>query len=207
MMATGGSKPRKRRSAKTTRINPDDLGDVVRAERERAPDEKVQVTVGGSRMRSDAEYVLLFARNLLRVLKHAEGLQANDIRIYLAYVDAASWGNAVSISQRDIADYLDLHESTVCRAVRRLLDAGLLIKRGRSTFLNLTIVLRGRIAATRHEYHDQMVTSVEEMRKRYGPLITSPLQLPRTEDQLGEYRDEEREARYRVWVLEGKDED
>lgn len=188
-MAAEGSEVRRRGRTGATkkRMQADDIPDVVRQAQAKRPhdDRDTTVIVAPTRTRADEQYVLLFASNMLRVLLYAEKLHRTDVCVFLAYAEAAAWGNAVSISQRDIADRLSMHPSQVSRSVCRLREAGLLIRHGRSMYLNLTVLLRGRLSAAKSDYMDQMQESIAVMRGLYGKGITPPITLPAPDDEEG----------------------
>jgi biotin operon repressor len=75
-------------------------------------------------------------------------LSRTELRLWLLLVTALEWGGDILLSQRQISELLGITEGDVSRAIRTLMDEGLLLRerpeRGRQWHYRLPTVLVSR---------------------------------------------------------------
>lgn len=168
------AKSRDRTTPKCERHTRDEAPDAVRSALVEGPkDRDTTVIVTPTRFKTDLDFLFLFAANLCQVLDYAE-VNMTDLRVLFKYAEMASWGCAISIDQRDVAEALNIHPPRVSRSVKKLVDAGLIIREGRSMWLNHAIFFKGRIGDAKDRYQDQVELSLQAMHDLYGDCIKNP---------------------------------
>ena len=119
--------------------------------------------------------MLLFVGNFLRITLVRPELTRTDLMVYFCFAEFAAYGNAISISQRLVAERIGSTKSTVSRAVKRLINAGLMIRHEGALFLNLTVLLRGRLQHLGDRYFDQLLECHRRNKNLYGDAIRPPV--------------------------------
>ena len=73
-------------------------------------------------------YAQLFLASVRAQIVAPDRLTKTELRLWLLLATALEWGGAILISQRQMAGLLGITEGDVSRAMRTLLDAGLVLR-------------------------------------------------------------------------------
>lgn len=76
------------------------------------------------------EFMMIKQSALLRLAADKD-LTGDDRRVLDVYIGYADWENIVRISQKEIADYLDIKPSHVSRSTKKLVEKKILIEIGK----------------------------------------------------------------------------
>lgn len=95
------------------------------------------------------DFVILFHDKILELLDPNKNKTfkptATEIRILIQYAKRMKYGNQISISQIDIAEELGLDTAVVSRCIKKLLQAGVFYKDGRSMYMSWEYIAKGNL--------------------------------------------------------------
>lgn len=137
--------------------------------------ESISVTIGRSeRMETLNPFVLLFYDSLLDIIKEF-GLCFVEVKALLRILHYMEYGNLVSLSFAQIMRDIDADVTNASKVVKKLRDAGILIKKDGHMFLNPHIVAKGKFKRRDQEAVELLEFSAEELEKRgMLPSILTP---------------------------------
>lgn len=84
------------------------------------------------------EFVIAFPKNLIGL-----NLKPNEFTILLYILDAMSFGNLISLSQKQLSLDTGLDKSVVSRTYKSLIEKEILVKNNESIYLNPNIACKG----------------------------------------------------------------
>lgn len=145
----------------------DELAGIVQRELEKkSTDRPLNVFIAGDhKVRLDADYLLLFAGNFADVALSSM-LTGRDYQVIMVYLSAMAYGNLLELPQVAIAERLGVSKQSVSRSVRKLVDAGILLRSNNGAlYFNLNLAMRGRSAELFGEYFDLLRDSVQASQK------------------------------------------
>lgn len=73
------------------------------------------------------DFMMVRQSSLLRLARD-ENLSGYDWRVLSAYIGYADWENKVTVSQKEIADYLGINPNHVSRSTKKLIEKKILIE-------------------------------------------------------------------------------
>jgi DNA-binding MarR family transcriptional regulator len=116
---------------------------------------RIKVSIQTDRGRSNAEFVLLFHSNLLALILYRQ-LTLSEIKVMLVLAEKAIYGGLLRVSGKSVADTARMARASVSRAMRRLREVGLLVRApDGDEYLNLAVLLKGRLADLRADHREQ----------------------------------------------------
>ncbi|MCQ2740405.1 MAG: helix-turn-helix domain-containing protein [bacterium] len=122
--------------------NADFLEKILRGV-ESVDNKEISVNVKSKKFKPKESFVIMFTGVTLEIINK---LSFAEFKVLLAYSHFMQYGNQISISQQDIADYIHMARSNVARCLKKLKNLGIMyspIDAPRSLYMNPGYIAKG----------------------------------------------------------------